>query len=134
MLYQASGPAENQEAMRAGAQEFAKHNAARLQRALKAGVPIAFGSDAYYQFGKLDRGAASHLPLKAYQGAGMKPLEVLQAATINAAELIGWQNRIGSVATGMLADIIAVEGDPLADIKALDAVRFVMKGGEIIRQ
>jgi len=59
---------------------------------------------------------------------GMPPLRAIQAATLVDAELLGWQNRIGAVEPGKLADLIAVEGDPLADIAALRRVRFVMKG------
>ena len=52
---------------------------------------------------------------------------------MNAAELLGWQTRVGTIEPGKLADIIAVDGDPLATVEALDAVRFVMKGGVVIR-
>lgn len=124
---------EQQQRRAAAAAQFAKNNAARLMRAVKAGVPIAFGSDAYYQFPGKTRGEASHQTLHAYHAAGMSPLQVIQAATINAAELLGWQARIGTIEQGKLADIIAVEGDPLAGVDALDAVRFVMKDGVVVR-
>jgi len=104
--------------------------------AIRAGrllVPIAFGSDEYYQFPGKTRGEATHQTLHAYQAAGLSPLQVLQAATVNAAELLGRQSRIGTIEPGKLADIIAVDGDPLATVDALDAVRFVMKGGVVIR-
>jgi imidazolonepropionase-like amidohydrolase len=65
--------------------------------------------------------------------AGMPPLDILRAATTNAAEMLGWQDRVGAVEAGKLADLIAVSGDPLADIGELERVRFVMKGGQIIR-
>ena len=71
--------------------------------------------------------------LQAYQEAGMAPLEVLRTATVNAAALLGWSDRIGAIETGKLADIIAVDGDPLKDVKDLQRVRFVMKGGEFVR-
>ena len=116
----------------AGATNFSKANASRLMRAVKAGVRIAFGSDEYYQMGPRTRGESSHLTLHAYQAAGMTPLQVLQAATINSAELLGWQTRIGALEVGKFADIVAVEGDPLKDIAALDNVKFVMKGGAVI--
>ena len=63
----------------------------------------------------------------------MPPLEIIRAATINAAELLGWQNRIGTIEPGRFADLIAVEGDPLKDITELEHVKFVMKGGTIIK-
>ena len=125
---------EQQKQALAGATQFANGNAARLMRAIKAGVRVAYGSDEYYQFAGKTRGESSHLTLEAYQAAGMTPLQVIQAATVNAAELLGRQAVIGSIETSKFADIIAVEGDPLADVKALNAVRFVMKGGTIIKR
>jgi imidazolonepropionase-like amidohydrolase len=65
--------------------------------------------------------------------AGMPPLEILRAVTTNAAEMLGWQDRVGAVEPGKFADLVAVAGDPLADISELERVRFVMKGGEVIR-
>ena len=62
----------------------------------------------------------------------MSPLEVLRTATVNAAALLGWADRIGSIEPGKLADIIAVEGDPLKDVKDLQRVKFGMKGGEVV--
>ena len=64
---------------------------------------------------------------------GMTPAEALQAGTINAAELMQWQNHVGSISKGKFADIIAVSGDPLQDITETRRVRFVMKGGDIVR-
>ncbi len=63
----------------------------------------------------------------------MKPAEALQAATVNAAELLGLSDQIGSIEAGKFADIIAVSDDPLADITNMGKVVFVMKGGEIIK-
>jgi imidazolonepropionase-like amidohydrolase len=129
------GETEEQYSRRqAGAKQFAAANAARLMRALKAGVPVAFGSDEYYQFPGKNRGEGTYQTLRAYHAAGMSMLQVIQAATVNAAELLGWQARVGTLEKGKLADIIAVEGDPLASIDALTAVRFVMKGGVVVRQ
>ena len=65
---------------------------------------------------------------------GMTPMEAIQAATIHAAELIGWPGDVGAIEAGMYADIIAVRGNPLDDIRVLEDVRFVMKGGEIYTQ
>jgi imidazolonepropionase-like amidohydrolase len=124
---------EQQKQQQAGAAQFAKGNAERLMRAVKAGVKIAFGSDEYYDTPSRTRGQTSLLTLQAYQEAGMSPLEVLRSATVNAAALLGWGDRIGSIEAGKLADIIAVDGDPLKDVKELQKVRFVMKGGEVIK-
>jgi imidazolonepropionase-like amidohydrolase len=102
----------------------------RLRRAIKAGVTIVAGSDNYLATG-LPQGEASKHVLFAYVGAGMTPVQVLQSATVRAAKLIGWENRIGVVKPGAFADIIAVEGDLENDIQALDNVRFVMKDGTV---
>ena len=64
---------------------------------------------------------------------GMTPMEAIQAATIHAAELIGWTGDVGAIEAGMYADIIAVRQDPLADVRALEDVHFVMKGGEVFK-
>jgi imidazolonepropionase-like amidohydrolase len=65
--------------------------------------------------------------------AGMTPMQAIKAGTSVAAELLRWDDRLGSIAPGKLADIIAVAGDPLADISELERVVFVMKGGEVIK-
>ncbi len=65
--------------------------------------------------------------------AGLSPVRALQGATVVNAEAMGWQDRVGSLEAGKYADLIAVAGDPLADITELQRVRFVMKGGRIIR-
>jgi imidazolonepropionase-like amidohydrolase len=64
---------------------------------------------------------------------GLSPVRVLQSGTIVNAEVLGWQDQIGSIEKGKYADLIAVSGDPLTDITELQRVRFVMKGGKIIR-
>jgi imidazolonepropionase-like amidohydrolase len=63
----------------------------------------------------------------------MRPLQVIRAATLNAAELMSWQDRVGAVEPGKYADLIAVEGDPLTDIAVLQQVKFVMKGGTVVK-
>ena len=131
--FASSATPEQQRRQREGATQFAKSNADRLMRAVRAGVKVAFGSDEYYDVPGRSRGQASLLTLQAYQEAGMSPLEVLRTATVNSAALLGWGDRIGSIEAGKLADIIAVGGDPLKDVKDLQQVRFVMKGGEIIK-
>jgi imidazolonepropionase-like amidohydrolase len=65
--------------------------------------------------------------------SGMTPARAIQAGTIVNAEVMGWQNEIGSIGTGKFADLVAVSGDPLADITELQRVKFVMKGGKVIR-
>jgi len=64
---------------------------------------------------------------------GMTPVAAIQSATVVDAEMLGWQDRIGSVEKGKFADLIAVSGDPLKDISELQRVKFVMKGGQVVR-
>jgi imidazolonepropionase-like amidohydrolase len=64
---------------------------------------------------------------------GMSSLQAIQAATVNAADLMGWADQIGAIEPGKFADIIAVDENPLEDIKQLEHVRFVMKGGSVVR-
>jgi imidazolonepropionase-like amidohydrolase len=108
------------------------HN--RLTRAINAGVRIAAGSDMYYRMPGKTRGQASLTMLGAYAESGMPPLEIIRAATVNGAELLGLQARIGSIEPYKYADIIAVDGDPIKDVSELRRVKFVMKGGTVIRQ
>ncbi len=105
----------------------------RIQRAMKLGVRIAAGSDMYYESPGRTRGQASLRMIEAYKEAGMPNLEILRAATINAADLLGWGNRIGSIESGKFADLVAVSGDPLKDATVLEHVGFVMKGGVVIK-
>ena len=102
-----------------------KFQSAAFHRALQYHVKIAFGVDDDPDF--LDR------EFSALVNGGMKPVEALQAATVNAAELLGLSDQIGSIEPGKFADVIAVSGDPLADITKMENVVFVMKGGEIIK-
>ncbi len=111
---------------------FVKEEQERLRRAIKLGVPIAAGSDMYYSIPRMTRGQASLLVYEAYAEAGMTPMEIIHAATRNAAELLDMQDRIGTLEGGKLADIICVPGDPLKDIRALEHVKFVMKGGAVV--
>ena len=64
---------------------------------------------------------------------GMSPLAALRLATVDAAKLLGWSDRVGSIAPGRYADLIAVRGNPLEDVAALERVVFVMKGGQVYR-
>lgn len=102
----------------------------RLRRAMKVGVAIAAGSDNYIDL-EMPQGQAARHNLFAYAEAGMPNAQVLQAATWNASRLLGLEYRIGVLKPHASADIIAVEGDPLADIHALERVRFVMKDGTV---
>jgi imidazolonepropionase-like amidohydrolase len=96
---------------------------------LAAGVPMAVGSDV----GPFPHGtqAREFVLMGKY---GMKPLAVLQADFLNGAKLLGWQGQIGELKPGYFADILAVEGDPLQDLSALEHVKFVMKAGVVWRR
>ena len=96
-----------------------------FRRAMRHHVKIAFGVDDDPAF--LDR------EFIALVQEGMKPVEALQAATVNAAELLGLSDQIGSIEAGKYADVVAVIGDPLAEIKNMENVVFVMKGGDVIK-
>jgi imidazolonepropionase-like amidohydrolase len=102
-------------------------------RVLKSGVKFAAGSDMCWFYPGKTRGQASTATLVKLGDAGMSPLDVIRAITINAAEMLGWQDRVGAVEPGKFADLVAVAGDPLADITELERVRFVMKDGQIVR-
>lgn len=101
-----------------------------FQRALKKGVKIAFGTDV----GGFDwKGMNQTLEFHYYVEYGMTPMQAIHTATTTAADLLNWSDRIGSIEPGKYADIIAVSGDPLKDITALDHVRFVMKEGVVYK-
>ena len=106
---------------------------ALVQRVLKSGVKFAAGSDMCWFYPGKTRGQATATMFSNLRSAGMSPLEILRAVTVYAAELLSWQDRVGSVEPGKLADLVAVAGDPVADSTELERVRFVMKGGEIVR-
>jgi imidazolonepropionase-like amidohydrolase len=104
-----------------------------VQRVMKSGVKFAAGSDMGWFYPGKTRGQASISRFPTLHEAGMPSLDVIRAITTNAAEMLGWQDRIGAVEAGKLADLIAVAGDPIADITEIEHVRFVMKGGQVIR-
>lgn len=106
---------------------------ALIQRILKSGVKFAAGSDMCWFYPGKTRGQASAIMFPALHHAGMPSLDILRAVTSNAAELLGWQDRVGAVEPGKFADLIAVAGDPVADISELERVRFVMKDGQVVR-
>ncbi len=99
-----------------------------LKRAFEAGVKVAFGTDAAVY----PHGLNAH-EFAVYVRLGMTPLQAIRTATINAADLLGWSDKVGGIEPGKWADIIAVDGDPLADVTTLQQVKFVMKGGEVIK-
>jgi imidazolonepropionase-like amidohydrolase len=113
--------------------KYAGHNVADVsersfRKALVAGVKIAFGSGV----GPFPHGTQT--PEFEYMVKfGMTPVQAIRAATTEAAQLMGWQDRVGSVEAGKFADLVAVAGDPVADITELERVKFVMKGGQIFR-
>jgi imidazolonepropionase-like amidohydrolase len=101
---------------------------AGLSRAIKAGVPIALGTDAGdFPHGENAREFALMVEV------GMTPLQAIQAGTVNAAELLGWGDSVGSLEAGKLADLVAVDGDPLKDVRVLERIRFVMKGASVVK-
>ena len=105
----------------------------RLQRenfrhAFQSGAKMAFGTDSgVYPHGDNARQFGKMIEW------GMKPLNAIQSATVNAADLLGWADKIGTLEAGHYADIVAVTGDPLSDVRVLESVKFVMKGGAVVR-
>jgi len=108
-----------------------QENSTRM--AISKRIKIAFGSGVqFYPDGPLVHGLQA--PEFTYMVKyGMTPAQAIQSATKVASELLGWQDRIGSVEKGKYADIIAVSGDPVQDITELERVKFVMKGGQVVR-
>ena len=100
-----------------------------IGHAFSSGVKVAFGTDAaVYPHGLNAREFAVMVKL------GLTPLRAIQAATVNAADLLGWSDRVGTLDPGRYADLIAVEGDPTTDVTTLERVKFVMKGGEVVKK
>ena len=104
-----------------------------VQRVLKSGVKFAAGTDMCWFYPEKTCGQASVSRFPTLHQAGMPSLDVIRAITTNAAEMLGWQDRIGAIEPGKFADVIAVAGDPINDIHELERVRFVMKDGQVIR-
>src|SRR3984893_880607 len=104
-----------------------------VQSVLKSGVKFAAGSDMNWFLPGKTRGQASASRFPVLHNAGMPSLEVIRAITTNAAEMLGWQDCVGAVEPGKFADLVAVAGDPIADISELERVRFVMKDGQVVR-
>jgi imidazolonepropionase-like amidohydrolase len=99
-----------------------------IAHAFSSGVKVAFGTDAaVYPHGLNAHEFAVMVKL------GLTPLQAIQAATLNAADLLGWQGKVGTLEAGAWADIVAVDGDPTKDVTVLEHVKFVMKGGEVVK-
>jgi imidazolonepropionase-like amidohydrolase len=99
-----------------------------FRKAARAGVKIAYGTDAgVYPHGWNGKQFAKMVQY------GLTPMQAIQAATTSAADLLGWSDRVGAVTPGLYADLIAVDGDPLADVTELERVKFVMKGGTVYK-
>ena len=100
-----------------------------FRKAAQAGVKLAYGTDAgVYPHGWNGKQFAKMVEW------GLTPMQAIQTATVNAADLLGWSDRVGSVQPGRFADLVAVAGDPLADVSTLEHVAFVMKGGVVYKQ
>jgi imidazolonepropionase-like amidohydrolase len=104
-----------------------------VQRVRKSGVKFAAGTDMCWFWPGKTCGQASVATLLNLHDAGMPSLDVIRAITTNAAEMLGWQDKIGAIEPGKFADLVAVAGDPVSDITELERVRFVMKNGEVVR-
>ena len=99
-----------------------------VAEAFRQGVPIAFGTDAaVYPHGQNAGEFAVYVRL------GMTPLQAIRTATVNAAKLLGWEDRVGAIEAGKFADLIAVDGNPLKDVTELQHVKWVMKGGSVVK-
>jgi imidazolonepropionase-like amidohydrolase len=101
---------------------------ANAKKAFAAGVKFGFGTDAAVY----PHGLNAH-EFAVYVRLGMTSLQAIQTATINDADLLGWTDKVGTLEPGKYADIIAVDGDPLKDVNTLQNVKFVMKGGEVVK-
>lgn len=126
-------PPQLQQELKAYEQMEAKQTPARIARVLKSGVKFTAGSDMWFDYPGKTRGQATAIMFGALKELGITPADVIRAATVNASESMGWQDRIGVLEPGKFADIIAVSGDPLADVTELERVQFVMKGGGVVR-
>ncbi len=110
--------------------EIPRVQARSFDNCRKAGVKIAFGTDAGgFPWTEINQAQEFEHEVR----LGMSPLEAIKSATTAAAELLGLQGKIGAIAPGAYADLVAVSGDPLKDVTALSKVDFVMKGGEVVR-
>ena len=123
-VYLPESPEDNTETRR----RIVQHHKEVFQKAMRAGVKICFGTDV----GAFEHGSSAREFIKMVE-YGMKPIDAIRSATTRAAELLRMEKQIGSIETGKLADIIAVEGNPLDDIRSLTRVIFVMKAGQVYK-
>ncbi len=100
-----------------------------ITKAIQSGVKIALGTDAAVY----PHGLNAH-EFAVYVQLGLTPLQAIQTGTVNAADLLGWSDRIGSLEPGQFAEMVAVEGDPLKDITLLQHPVMVMKGGVVYKK
>jgi imidazolonepropionase-like amidohydrolase len=100
-----------------------------MTMAKEMGVKIANGSDP----SSATRHGRNAVELEAMTKRGLTPIDAIRAASINAADLLGWSDKVGTLEVGRFADLIAIEGDPTVDINTLQKVYFVMKGGRVIK-
>ena len=122
-----AGQIKGLRAQKALAAAAAMRNGVKI--AVRDGVPIALGTDA----GVDPHGKNAHEFVLMVEWGGMTPMQSIVAGTLNGAKLLGWDNRVGSLAPGKLADVVAVPGDPLRDIHAMEQVSFVMKNGYVYK-
>jgi imidazolonepropionase-like amidohydrolase len=113
---------------RHGGHSVAEVSERSFRKAVGQGVKIAFGSGV----GPFPHGTQTK-EFEYMVKFGMTPVQAIRAATSDAAQLMGWQDRVGTVEAGKFADLVAVEGDPIADITELERVKFVMKGGHVFK-
>jgi imidazolonepropionase-like amidohydrolase len=122
------GIVKGQIAEKAYSAAAAMRNAIRIAK--RNNVKIAFGTDS----GVLPHGRNGHEFTLLVEWGGLTPMESIVAGTMSAATLLGWEKNIGSLETGKFADIVAVPGDPLADIKRMESTVFVMKNGVVYKR
>jgi imidazolonepropionase-like amidohydrolase len=113
----------------AGEAAMLEYKIAQFKKQMAVGIPFAVGSDV----GPFPHGTQA-VEMELMVRYGMKPLAVLQADMIEGARLLGWEGQVGQLKAGFLADVVAVPGNPLEDIKVTEHVSFVMKGGVVVRQ
>jgi len=123
-VYLPESPEDNTEMRR----RIVEHHKEVFQKAMKMGVKICFGTDV----GAFEHGTSAREFVKMVE-YGMKPIDAIRSATVRAAELLRMEKQIGSIQSLRLADVIAVEGNPLDDIRALTRVTFVMKAGQVYK-
>src|SRR5581483_2278670 len=122
----------DRDAINQGDKESTERARKRLQHALQRGVKVVPGSDMWYEYPGKTRGQATLLMFAGLRDEGMRPADITRAATLTAADLFGWSDKIGSIEPNKFADLVAIDGDPLSDINALGHLKFVMKGGRPI--